>query len=102
LLAARPVCANESALPLYAEGKLLELPYYCKAWTGVVVCALCVQPLRAITSEPTLAMAIEFAALLQISRLWVRRTAQDYQQIAVLSFLHLIAARCCRPACRTR
>jgi transglutaminase-like putative cysteine protease len=77
---------------VFAEGKLLELPYYGKAWTGVVVCALGVQVLRAVTSEPTLAMAIEFAALLQISRLWVRRTAQDYQQIAVLSFLHLIAA----------
>ncbi|HEX4353677.1 MAG TPA: DUF3488 domain-containing protein, partial [Polyangiales bacterium] len=77
---------------LFAEGKLLELPYYGKAWTGLVVLALCVQVLRAVTSEPTLAMAIEFAAFLQISRLWNRRTAADYQQIAVLSFLHLIAA----------
>ena len=46
----------------------------------------------ALLTEPTLAMAIEFAAFLQISRLCNRRTAVDYQQIAVLAFLHLIAA----------
>jgi len=77
---------------LLAEGKLIEHPYYTRAWTALVVFMLCVQVLRAVTSEPTLAMAIEFAAFLQISRLWNRRTAADYQQIAVLSFLHLIAA----------
>jgi transglutaminase-like putative cysteine protease len=77
---------------LFAEGKLLEHPHYAKGWTALVVFVLCVQIMRAITTEPTLAMAIEFAAFLQISRLWNRRTAADYQQIAVLSFLHLIAA----------
>jgi transglutaminase-like putative cysteine protease len=77
---------------LFAEGKLLEHPYYARGWTALVVFMLCVQLIRAVTTEPTLAMAIEFAAFLQISRLWNRRTAADYQQIAVLSFLHLIAA----------
>src|SRR6185436_12218548 len=39
-----------------------------------------------------LTAAVEFAALLQLSRLANRRTARDYQQITVLAMLHLIAA----------
>ena len=76
----------------FAEGKLLERKAYSAAWTGAVVLGLVVQLLRAFTEGPTLAMAIEFAALLQISRLFNRRTAADYQQVAVLAFIHLIAA----------
>ncbi len=77
---------------LFAEGKLLSGRYYGKGWTAAVVLFLLVQLTRSLADTPTLAMAIEFAAFLQISRLWNRRTAVDYQQIAVLSFLHLIAA----------
>ena len=57
-----------------------------------MVGCLGMQVLRGVLTEPTLALAIEFAAFLQISRLFNRRTAVDYQQIAVLAFLHLIAA----------
>lgn len=77
---------------LFAEGRLLLHPYYGRAWTLLLAAALVLQILRAMTGELTLAMPIEFAALLQISKLWNRRTAVDYQHIAVLSFLHLIAA----------
>jgi len=77
---------------IFAEGKLLRHAYYGKAWTLLLAAALAFQCLRALSSEPTLAMPIEFAALLQISKLWNRRTAVDYQHIAVLAFLHLIAA----------
>src|SRR5262249_19215050 len=77
---------------IFAEGKLLHHPYYSKSWTLLLACALCLQFLRAFSTEPTLAMPIEFAALLQISKLWNRRSALDYQHIAVLAFLHLIAA----------
>jgi hypothetical protein len=77
---------------LFAEGKLLEHPAYAKSWTAAVVGLLLLQLARSAADTPTLAMAIEFAAFLQISRLWNRRTAVDYQQIAVLAFLHLIAA----------
>lgn len=77
---------------IFAEGKLLQHPYYGRAWTMVLAVALSLQVLRAMSTELTLAMPIEFAALLQISKLWNRRTAVDYQHIAVLSFLHLIAA----------
>lgn len=77
---------------VFAEGKLLQHPYYGRAWTLLLAAALVFQILRAMTGELTLSMPIEFAALLQISKLWNRRTAVDYQHIAVLSFLHLIAA----------
>jgi len=77
---------------LSAEGKLLDHPYYTRAWTLLLGAALSLQCLRALSSQPSLTLSIEFAALLQIAKLWNRRSALDYQHIAVLSFLHLIAA----------
>jgi protein-glutamine gamma-glutamyltransferase len=77
---------------IFAEGRLLQHPYYGRVWTAVLAAGLVLQVLRAVSTELTLAMPIEFAALLQISKLWNRRTAVDYQHIAVLAFLHLIAA----------
>jgi hypothetical protein len=38
-----------------------------------------------------LTVGVQYAAFLQISRLAHRKTAADYQQIAILAFLHLIA-----------
>ena len=76
----------------FAEGPLLERRGYASSWTIAVVGFLLVQIVRGMTDVLTLSLAMEFAAFLQISRLWNRRTAADYQQIAVLSFLHLIAA----------
>jgi protein-glutamine gamma-glutamyltransferase len=76
----------------FAEDKLIHRPHYAALWTAAVVGCLGFQVLRGVMAEPTLALAIEFAAFLQISRLFNRRTAVDYQQIAVLAFLHLIAA----------
>jgi hypothetical protein len=77
---------------IFAEGKLIERKAYHRGWNLSVVAMFVLQCIRAGATEPTLAMAIEFAAFLQISRLWNRRTAADYQQIAVLAFVHLIAA----------
>jgi hypothetical protein len=76
----------------FAEEKLHSRPHYASYWTASVVLFLVAQVVRGVLSQPTLATAIEFAAFLQISRLFNRRTAVDYQQIAVLAFLHLIAA----------
>jgi protein-glutamine gamma-glutamyltransferase len=76
----------------FAEGPMLTRPRYAQGWTVGVVVVLLLQVARGVGDTPTLAMAIEFAAFLQVSRLWNRRTAVDYQQIAVLAFLHLIAA----------
>jgi transglutaminase-like putative cysteine protease len=79
-------------LSFFAEEELHARRYYSTVWTASVVAFLAVQIARGLTAEPTLSLAIEFAAFLQISRLFNRRTAADYQQIAVLAFLHLTAA----------
>lgn len=76
----------------FVEGAVLHRPLYSRVWTGVVVVFLLVQVARAVLVEASLSLALEFAAVLQLSRLYSRRTAQDYHQIAVLAFLHLIAA----------
>lgn len=76
----------------FAEGPRIMTPGYGSAWTAIVVFGLMLQIARAVLDEPTLALAIEFAAFLQISRLFTRRTGVDYQQIAVLAFVHLVAA----------
>ena len=76
----------------FAEEPLIARPRYASVWTTLVVGLLLLQLTRAVMDAPTLAMAIEFAAFLQVSRLFNRRSAADYQQIAVLAFLHLIAA----------
>lgn len=79
-------------LSFFAEGRILSRPAWIRGWTAAVVAVLGVQLMRAVLVQPTLAMAVEFAAFVQISRLFNRRSAVDYQQIAVLAFLHLIAA----------
>lgn len=76
----------------FAEGPRIMAPRYSTLWTVAVVVALALQVIRAILIAPSLSLAIEFAAFLQLSRLFTRRTAVDYQQIAVLAFVHLVAA----------
>ena len=77
----------------FAEGPVLQSPRYVRTWNVVVVVALVIEVLRAVFLALTpLTAAVEFAALLQLSRLANRRTARDYQQITVLAMLHLIAA----------
>jgi transglutaminase-like putative cysteine protease len=76
----------------FAEGALLSRPWYGSGWTAAVVLFLAIQLSRALAGGMTLAIAIEYAAFLQISRLFNRRTGADYQQVAVLAFLHLIGA----------
>ena len=77
----------------FAEGALLQSQRYVRSWNTVVVAALIIEVSRAIFfGLPPLTAAVEFAALLQLSRLANRRTARDYQQITVLAMLHLVAA----------
>ncbi len=76
----------------FAEGDFVRSERYSNAWTGAVVVLLMLQLARVITDAFTLPIMLEFAGFLQISRLFNRRTAVDYQQIAVIAFLHLIAA----------
>ncbi|NLE47512.1 MAG: DUF3488 domain-containing transglutaminase family protein [Sandaracinaceae bacterium] len=65
---------------------------YGKGLTIGLIAIMLAQGVRALMGEPFFLMALELAAILQISRLAHRRHAADYKQIAGLSLLHLIAA----------
>ena len=75
----------------FAEPPLIERPGYSRFWNIAAVVFLLVQIARAVGGEATLTVGVQYAAFLQISRLSHRKTAADYQQIAILAFLHLIA-----------
>lgn len=80
-------------LSWFAEGPLLARPRWSQAITAVLVVVLVVQVLRAVMGEGGwLGLAMEFSGLLTLSRLANRRSAVDYQQIAMLAFVQLIAA----------
>ena len=75
----------------FAEPPAIDSPGYSRFWNTAAVVLLVVQLARAIGGEPVLTVGVQYAAVLQISRLAHRKTAADYQQIAILAFLHLIA-----------
>jgi transglutaminase-like putative cysteine protease len=75
----------------FAEPPLVNRPGYSRFWNATAVVLLLVQIARAVAGEATLTVGVQYAAFLQISRLSHRKTAADYQQIAILAFLHLIA-----------
>ncbi len=75
----------------FAEPPLVDRPGYSRFWNGAAVALLVVQIARAIGGEAILTVGVQYAAFLQLSRLAHRKTAADYQQIAILGFLHLIA-----------
>lgn len=67
-------------------------PGYTKLWNALLVAFLGLQIGRGFLGSPILALGMEFAGFLQISRLFHRRSAKDHQHIQTLAFLHLIAA----------
>ncbi len=75
----------------FAEPPLIDRPGYSRFWNVAAVVLLLVQIARSIGGEATLTVGVQYAAFLQISRLSHRKSAADYQQIAILAFLHLIA-----------
>jgi transglutaminase-like putative cysteine protease len=75
----------------FAEPPLIDRPGYSRFWNIAAVVLLLVQIARGVGGEATLTVGVQYAAFLQISRLAHRKTAADYQQIAILAFLHLIA-----------
>lgn len=77
----------------FAEPPLILRPGWARAWTFILVSALALQIFRGfMLGGAWLALAMEFAGLLTVSRLFNRRSAADYQQIAILAFVELIAA----------
>jgi transglutaminase-like putative cysteine protease len=79
-------------LSWFAEAPLVERTWYVRGFTGLVVAVLALQVVRGFSGGGWLVLMMEFAAFLSVSRLFNRRSAADYQQIAVLAFMHLIAA----------
>ncbi len=80
-------------LSWFAEGPRIANPLYVRSWTAGVVAALALQMVRGFSSGGGwLALVMEFAAFLSISRLFNRRSAAEYQQIGVLAFMDLIVA----------
>jgi hypothetical protein len=76
----------------FCEDPLLSRPWWSKSITIGIAVALAAQTVRGVLTGGWLGLAMEFAGLLSISRLANRRTASDYQQIAILAFMQLIAA----------
>ncbi|MCP4604074.1 MAG: DUF3488 domain-containing protein [Proteobacteria bacterium] len=86
------------ALPaLAAIGWLLEPPLtrvgrFRRAVTALVLTVLIVQIGRFVSGEPMARLGMEFTVFLLGIKLCSRGSAADYQQIVILSFLHIIGA----------
>ena len=63
-----------------------------RTWNILLLALSAIQILRGLSGDGPLALALEFTAALQVSRLYNRRRAPEHQQIAILAFLHLCAA----------
>ncbi|MBK7773313.1 MAG: DUF3488 domain-containing protein [Sandaracinaceae bacterium] len=60
--------------------------------TAMMAALAVVQVARGFTDVSILTLSVEFVGALQVSRLYHRRSALDYQHIAVLAIIHLLAA----------
>jgi len=76
----------------FVEGDRVRTAGWVRGWNAAVVAFFVFQIVRGVLGGPFLALGLEYAAFLQLSRLFNRATAKDHQQIAILAFLHLIAA----------
>jgi hypothetical protein len=91
-LPALGVLALGFTLSWWAEGRLLHKRWWSQGITALLALALAAQFVRGLFTGGWLGLAMEFSGLLTISRLANRRTASDYQQVAMLAFIQLIAA----------
>lgn len=76
----------------FVEGPRIHSAGWQRGWNVALLALLVLQILRGALGGAPLALALEFTAALQLSRLCNRRTAAEHQQIAILAFLHLCAA----------
>lgn len=77
---------------IFVGPETLGKPRYTSMWNFLIVGFLALQIARAFTDTAVLQLGIEFAAALQIAKLFHRVGARDYQHIQALSLLHLVAA----------
>ncbi len=66
--------------------------WWTTAWNAVTVAAFLVQFVRWMAGEGLPIVAVQYAAFLQVNKLWNRRNQADHDQIAILSLLHLIGS----------
>ena len=79
------------ALSVFAEGAFIQKESYARIWTAAIIGLFVIDVARVARGTDAFPLGLEFAAALQISRLFSRRSSVEYQQIAALAFLHLIA-----------
>lgn len=77
---------------MFVSTETLDKPGYTTTWNFLIVGFLFLQVGRAFTDVAVLQLGIEFAAALQIAKLFHRIGARDYQHVQALSLLHLVAA----------
>ena len=79
--------------PPRISAEVLRSAAYARAWVLVLLMVVGVQLLRwVMLAASPLLLLLELSAALSVSRLMNRRGAAEYQQIVLLSFLHLGAA----------
>lgn len=77
---------------LWSEGPRMRQRAWARGLTWAVILGFCVQMLRGFWGGSPLTLGLEFVAWLTISRLYHRRSAAEYRQLAALSLLQLMAA----------
>jgi transglutaminase-like putative cysteine protease len=76
----------------FVEGERFAGRRWVNVWNGLTVAVFVVQIVRWMAGEGLPVVAVQFAAFLQVNKLFNRRRQNDYDQIAILSLLHLIAS----------
>ena len=77
---------------LAVDEKTMRVPAWGRAWTAAIVVLFVIQVARGFLGAPILPLGLEFLGALLVSRLYNRQTAAEYQQVAALALLSLIAA----------
>jgi hypothetical protein len=76
----------------FAEGERIATKRYTNFWNAITVAVFIVQFVRWMAGEGLPIVAVQFAAFLQVNKLFNRRRQGDYDQIAILSLMHLIVS----------
>ncbi|MGE0785056.1 MAG: DUF3488 and DUF4129 domain-containing transglutaminase family protein [Sandaracinaceae bacterium] len=92
-IASQVVIALAAAGSWFVEGPRLRDPRWTRGWTVALFLLIAIQVARGfLTDAEILPLALEFTGALQVSRLYNRRTAREYQQIGAIALLQLVAA----------
>ncbi len=76
----------------FAEGERFADKRWVNAWNGLTVAVFILQLIRWMAGEGLPIVAVQFAAFLQVNKLFNRRRQNDHDHIAILSLMHLIAS----------